>query len=234
LDSSTPPLSRRETAKGERRARIVDAACELLRENGVENLSVKAVAARARVSLSTLYNLFASKDAILTSVYDQDLLQFAARVEAANCADALERVFLTIDISAELYGADPSFYRAIMRRDTGAPPNPARDAWLKHPRMFWRNLLAGAVEEGLLRPNVDTAVLNVLLNQVLSGVVADWLQGRVSEARFAAEAKFALATLLSAFAKGEASLRLRKMIANLHRQLGAEPRTAGVPAEAAA
>lgn len=234
MDSSTPPLSRRETAKGERRARIVDAACELLRENGVEDLSVKAVAARARVSLSTLYNLFASKDAILTSVYDQDLLQFAARVEAANCADALDRVFLTIDISAELYGADPSFYRAIMRRDTGAPPNPARDAWLKHPRMFWRNLLAGAVDEGLLRPNIDTAVLNVLLNQVLSGVVADWLQGRVSEARFAAEAKFALATLLSAFAKGEAVLRLRKMIANLHRQLGAEPRIAGVPADAAA
>jgi AcrR family transcriptional regulator len=102
LDSPTPRLSRRETAKGERRARIVDAACELLRESGVEDLSVKAVAARAGLSLSTLYNLFASKDAILTSVYDQDLLQFAARVEEARCADALDRIFLTIDVSAEL------------------------------------------------------------------------------------------------------------------------------------
>lgn len=234
MDITPPRLSRREAAKGERRARIVDAAWELLREGGVDDLSVKAVAARAGVSLSTLYNLFASKDAILTGVYEQDLLHYAALVAEARSVDSLDRIFDAIDISAGLYAADPNFYRAIMRRDTGAAPNPARDAWLKHPRMFWHNLLAKAVEEGFLRPAVDTAVLNVLVTQVLSGVVSDWVLGRISEARFAAEAKFALASLLSAFARGEASLRLRKMIASQHRQLSTEPRAAGLREEAAA
>jgi AcrR family transcriptional regulator len=219
-----PKTSRREQAKDERRARVVDAACELLREVGVEALSVKAVSARAGVSLSTIYNLFASKDAILTSVYNQDLLNFAALVGEARSPDALDRIFDAIDISAGLYREDPSFYRAIMGRGSGAAINPTRDAWLQEPRLFWRRLLAAAVDEGLLRPEVDTAVLNVLLNQVLAGVVSDWLAGRVSEARFALEAKFAYACVLSAFARGEAALRLRKMSATLHHRLGAEPR----------
>lgn len=227
LSAASPPISRREAAKGERRGRIVDAARDILREAGVEDLSVKAVAARAGLSLSTLYNLFASKDAILAGVNHQDVLAFAARVEEAHSGDSLERIFDAIDIAAERYREDPAFYRAILRRDSGAPPDPARDAALREPRMFWRGLLTAAVEEGFLRPAADTEALNVLLNQILNGATWDWLLGRVSEARFADEAKLACACMLCAFARGEASLRLRKMIASLHRRLDAEPRARG-------
>jgi AcrR family transcriptional regulator len=228
-----PPLSRREAAKGERRARIVDAAHELLREVGFESLSVKAVAQRSGLSLSTLYNLFASKDAILAGVHQQDVRHVAALVEEAHVADSLDRIFKAIEISADRYREDPAFYRAILRRDTRGAPDPARDALLREPRMFWRNLLAAAVEDGFLRPVADTDVLNVLVGQALNGATWDWLLGRVSEARFADEAKFACACLLCPFARGEASLRLRKMIAGLHRKLSAEPRGAGFSEQAA-
>jgi AcrR family transcriptional regulator len=233
LSDAPPGMSRREAAKGARRARVVDAARQLLREGGVEALSVKAVAARAGVSLSTIYNLFASKDAILTGVYDQDLLTFGALVSEARSADALERIFDALDIAAELYRADPAFYRAIMGRGAGGAPNAAREAWLEEPRMFWSGLLAQAVEEELLRPGLDLAVLSVLMNQVLAGVVAHWISGQVTEQRFATEARFAYASLLSAFARGEAGLRLRKMIESCHRRLSAEPRTAGLHEDAA-
>ena len=58
-------MSRREEAKAERRHRIVTAARDLIRETGDTGLSMRAIAARANVSLSTPYNLFGSKGAIL-------------------------------------------------------------------------------------------------------------------------------------------------------------------------
>jgi AcrR family transcriptional regulator len=222
-----PKTSRREQAKGERRARVVDAACELLREVGVEALSVRAVSARAGVSLSTIYNLFASKDAILTSVYDQDLVKFEALVDAAGSGDALDRIFDAIDIAAGLYRADPSFYRAIMWRRSDEPADPDLDARLREPRTrFWPAMAARAADEGLLRPGTDPAVLGVLMMQSLGGVISDWIGDRISVERLPTEAKLAFAVILSAFATGETALRLRKLIQAYHRQLSLEHRRA--------
>jgi AcrR family transcriptional regulator len=233
LPPASPPTSRREAAKNERRARIVAAARDILREAGVEGLSVKAVAARAGLSLSTLYNLFASKDAILAGIHHENVLEHAAQVEAAHSPDSLQRVFDAIDIAARRYRADPEFYRAILHRDVGSAYDPARDALLEEPRMFWRGVLTAPVQDGWLRPAADTEVLAALLNQLLSGATWDWIMGRISEARFADEAKLSCACLLAPFARGEASLRLRKMITSLHRRLEAEPRGAGRNEQAA-
>ena len=226
----SPKPSRREEAKGERRARIVNSARDILRDSGVEGLSVKAVAARAGVSLSTIYSLFTSLNEILASVHDQDFRHFASLFTGARSADALARFFDAIDIAAERYREDPGFYRAIMRRDTGATPDAARDTWLKQPRAFWLNLIVGAVEEGFLRPNVDPATLNLTLNQILSGATADWVMHRISETRFAGEAKFACACLLAAFARGKARQRLEQIITREHDLLRASPRAGTPPA----
>lgn len=233
MPSAPPPISRREAAKSERRSRIVAAARDILREAGVDGLSVKAVTARAGVSLSTLYNLFTSKDAILAGIHHQNVLEHTAQVEAAHSPDSLQRIFDAIDIAAQRYRADPEFYRAILQRDSSAAHDPARDALLEEPRMFWRGLLTAAVAEGWLRPAADTEVLKASLNQLLSGATWDWVMGRISEARFADEAKLSCACLLTPFARGEASLRLRKMITSLHRRLDAEPRGAGLAERAA-
>ena len=61
-------MSRREEAKAERRHRIIAAARDLIKETGDTGLSMRAIAARAGVSLTTPYNLFGSKRAIVIAL----------------------------------------------------------------------------------------------------------------------------------------------------------------------
>jgi len=55
-------------AQQARRARILAAAAELASEGGYEGVAMKEVAARAGVSLGTLYRYFTSKDHLLAEV----------------------------------------------------------------------------------------------------------------------------------------------------------------------
>ena len=85
-------MSRREEAKDERRRRIITAARDLIRETGDMGLSMRAIAARANVSLSTPYNLFGSKRAIVVAVLE-DIREFHERFAKLRSVNAVERVF---------------------------------------------------------------------------------------------------------------------------------------------
>ena len=87
------PTGRREAGKAERRARIIQAARDLIRDTGDAGLSMRALAARAGVSLATPYNLFGSKRAIVMAVL-QDVREFIDRV-------------------SNLPAAGPRFYRTL-------------------------------------------------------------------------------------------------------------------------
>ena len=55
----------RERGKARRVQRILDAAAHIMETEGIEALSMQALADEAEVSISTLYNLVGGKDAIL-------------------------------------------------------------------------------------------------------------------------------------------------------------------------
>jgi len=219
-DAAAPIWSRRERAKDERRARIVTAAYDLLREVGVEDMAMKAVATRAEVSLSTVYNLFESKQAILARVFDQDMERFELLVRNAPAKDALERIFDALDIAADLYDADPAFYRATMgRRPSGG--DLALQTTLRAPRIrFWRAMAATAIEDGWLRRGTDPAVVGALMIQISGGVLADWIAGDIDVPVLRQEIKLGFAAALLAFAGRAATPRLRAIIEDLHRALG--------------
>lgn len=217
--------SRREEAKSGRRGRIVDATCALLRELGPEELSVKMIAARAGVSVSTVYNLFESKEDVLASVFDLDLAQFERRVAAARSEDALARIFDSIDIAADLYRADPGFYRAIMWRLPGGAGDPQLNVALRAPRnRFWRGMVEQAIAGGQLKPGTDPAVLAALLIQIFGGALSSWISNEITTDQLQAEARFGFAVALSAFATPAAAGRLRADIDRLHAALSAARR----------
>ena len=212
--------SRREQAKTERRGRIVRAACDLLREIGLDALSMKAVATRAGVSLSTVYNLFESKQAILARVFDQDLERFEALVAAAPARDVLDRIFDALDIAADLYEADPAFYRATMGRRPAGSAEDGAEAAMREPRIrFWRNIVADAVRDGWIQRDADPAVVGALMIQISGGVIADWIAGEISVDILRKEMKFGFAVALLPFATRAASKPLRTRISALHREL---------------
>src|SRR5688572_17423573 len=114
------PTSRRERGKDARRSLIVDAAYALLREVGVDDLSVKMIADRADVSAATVYNLFGAKGAVLAKVYERDFEGFIAKVASARSPSALDAIFVSIRVAVDLYRSDPSFYRGMSIRNPRA------------------------------------------------------------------------------------------------------------------
>src|SRR5215469_14509437 len=114
--------SRRERHKDRRRGQIIDAAYDLMREVGADDISVKLIADRADVSAATLYNLFGTKGAVLEKVYERDFEMFVGKVAAAAAPSALDEAFEAIRIVADLYRSDPSFYRGLQVRNPRAEP----------------------------------------------------------------------------------------------------------------
>ena len=219
-------VPRKERAKMERRARIVAATRALLREVGIEDLSVKAVAERAEVSLSTLYNLFTSKEDVLVSVYHDDLLRFEVLIFEADSVDQLERIFDSVDIAADLYGGDPEYYRTIMWRQPYIAGNMRSHYTASRSRrvLMWPKVVAEIISEGSLVESASPVVLGTIIMQSISGALSDWIFDSTSLARFRLEAKFGIATALYPYATATTKVRLRTRLDQLHDQLAAEPR----------
>jgi AcrR family transcriptional regulator len=214
------PVGRREQAKSERRARIVEAACELLREVGLEEMGMKALAARAGLSQSTVYNLFGSKQAVLAAVFDLDLNRFEALVAAAASPDPLERLFDTVDLAVEVYRADEPFYRAVMWRRPNEAGEMGLGETLREPRSrYWRALVEDAIAHGRLTADADPAVLAAMIIQIFGGVLADWIGGDITLDQMRDETKLGFAAALSAFATEPSATALRERARALHARL---------------
>jgi AcrR family transcriptional regulator len=75
----------------ERRQRIIDAASDLLREYDFNEITMNAIAAKARIPTPAIYNYFSDKEAILTVIVS-DLVSINRSVW-----DQVEKYFLKVD-----------------------------------------------------------------------------------------------------------------------------------------
>jgi AcrR family transcriptional regulator len=104
----------RDAAAAEKRARVVDAAGRLLREQeNIASVSMEAVAKAAGVTRLTVYKQFGSRRRLLETVFDQRAQQGGlGRIAGALAMDdpraALNRL---IEIFCEFWGSDASLGR---------------------------------------------------------------------------------------------------------------------------
>jgi AcrR family transcriptional regulator len=178
--TAAAPVGRREAGKHERRRRIVEAARALMRETGAAGLSMRALAARAGVSLATPYNLFGSRHAIVLAVL-QDLREYQERFAARGSADPIERIFIALDLALEYYKNDPRFYKTLW----GALFNTS-DATLSNifnPRRnaFWLGLIADAINAGAISKDIKREILLRQLDFILLSAMHGWVVGEIEQ-----------------------------------------------------
>ena len=171
---------RREQAKAERRTRIVRAARDLIRETGDTDLSMRMIAKRAGVSLTTPYNLFGSKRAVVLAVFE-DERDFVVRFSRLQAANALDRIFDAHDLAMRYFIDDPDFYRTLWKAllntqgaDSTGLATPER---LERNRAAWRALLESAQDEGLLGRAVSSDMLERALSSFANGTMLAWAMG---------------------------------------------------------
>ncbi|MFG2558645.1 TetR family transcriptional regulator [Streptomyces sp. NPDC048496] len=115
----------------ERLARILDACAALLDETGYEQLSTRAVAARAEVPIGSVYRFFSNKRALADALARRNLDSYAERITgrltAIPAADWRSAIDAVLDEYLAMKRSVPGF--ALV--DFGAPApvdDPASDA----------------------------------------------------------------------------------------------------------
>jgi AcrR family transcriptional regulator len=217
--------SRRERGKDARRTRIVDAAYALLREVGVDDLSVKMIADRADVSPATVYNLFGAKGAVLAKVYERDFEGFSSKVATVGSPTALDAIFDSIRVAVDLYRSDPSFYRGMSMRN----PNAERELVIavQAPReAFFRDLLALAVREGDLAPGARIDLASLVMLQVSGGAFGYWCADLITLDEMELQTSYAFALLLMGLARPAGRTRLQARITAIQAMMTPAPRPA--------
>jgi AcrR family transcriptional regulator len=85
-DTPAPPPGRRARSKADRRTRIVEAACRLVREQpepGLDGVTATAIAEAAGVSRATFFRYFDSREsAVITGFYEERLAALLEALEA--------------------------------------------------------------------------------------------------------------------------------------------------------
>jgi AcrR family transcriptional regulator len=224
-------MSRREEAKEERRRRIVTAARDLIRETGDAGVSMRAIAERASVSLSTPYNLFGSKRAVVLGVLE-DIREFSERFARLRPASAIERIFQVLSMSIRYYVDDPDFYRALWtgvfdlsgKEVRAALVTPERDA-------FWLLLVDAAAKEGALVPEIDTAALLRALDLTYASVMFSWVVGALRTAELEAVAGYGYALTLRGAASADWQPYLAQKITSYQKHMRRRAHAHHAPAD---
>lgn len=97
---------------------IVEACARILRESGLAAVTTNAIAARAGVSVGSLYEFFPGREAILAAMVERRLAQLApevaAALEAARVLDSEAAVRTLVTRLVDLVGADRALFRLLV------------------------------------------------------------------------------------------------------------------------
>jgi AcrR family transcriptional regulator len=162
------------------RDRIIDAAEHVFVRRGLAGTRMSDVAAEAGLATGTLYNYFANRDALLSSLVEHRIDQLVAAVQAAYAAEAerggahCDRLLAVVRATFQHYESHRALFTVLtgggitgkhMRRCMGAQ----RDY-----QAAFAEPLAAAVADGCLRADVPISVQAEFLTGAIHGVVRGW------------------------------------------------------------
>jgi AcrR family transcriptional regulator len=126
-------MSKTQVAGGWREARrrsardaIVDAAWELVRDQGLAGLSLRELAKRAGITTPTVYAYFDSKNAIYDAMFSRAATEFADRMsEPYDCQDPRAILAAGVRRFVEFCTSDTARYQLLFQRTIpGFEPTP--------------------------------------------------------------------------------------------------------------
>lgn len=228
-------MSKREAGKADRRRRIVEAARELIRETGDTGLSMRAIAARANVSLATPYNLFGSKRAIVMAVLEARR-EFSERFSAHKNLSAIDRIFKAMTITLSYHVEEPEFYRALwtsMLDRSGASSELRSEILPPENAQFWHALLQEAQKEGAIADDVDLNCLHRELGSTFTSVMLAWVMGAYTAEELETAVCYGYALSLTGAASEEHFPKMRKRMLDYQKRLSKLRKEAEAAASAA-
>lgn len=168
---------RRERERAETRQRILDAAREMFVAEGYEGTTMRAIARRIAYTPTAIYHHFASKEALLQELCDEDFGALGRALhQIGSVPDPVERVTLLGTAYVEFGLAQPMHYRFMFMAQRPPLPDstslrrgdPSEDAYA-----FLRDTCAELIVSGRVRAEYDDAeLLAQILWSGLHGIIS--------------------------------------------------------------
>lgn len=192
----SPPLTRTQRRAAATRQSVIDAAREIVATEGVDALTLEAVADRADVAIATIYNRVGNRASLLLAVAEQAMEESRTYMDAAYAAEgtAEERLLLVATTWARFARERPHEFR-ILVEPADQPDAVARLAELTRTQNGkLADVIRAGMAAGVVRPDQEPEHLATALWASLNGLLA--LAWRPGELRVEAEA---LDQLIAAF-----------------------------------
>ena len=192
MEQAAQQQGRREQGKERRRRRILDAAAQLVEGEGLDGLTMRRLSYAADVSYATVYNLIGSKEDVLVALLRSGLEDLGAQLAAVASRDPLDRARALVAGVVDHFVARPELYRALVQA-VHDPAAGTRGVPIRRRTIaLYEASIRDAMEQGLLRDDLDPHVLAVHVTLAVNGVIRRWGAGEMNATGFRAEADYAL------------------------------------------
>lgn len=189
--------SQRERAKEERRDRIRASAEALIRTRGDADFSMRELADAAGVAFATPFNLFESKEGLLTSLLVRRIWPRQEALASASIdVDPIAHVLAFAAAAFDTYTEDEDLFRPLLHAVISpATQTPARS--LDAAAELWTRSLEPARRENLIRGDCDVPQLDRAMHLAFRGALLGWVRGDMTSDAALDEVQFAIRMILA-------------------------------------
>ena len=204
-------MSKRTLQMNRRRNRILDAARQVISDQGYQHLTMRTLAQASGVTVPTIYNLIGNKDAVLAAtIHDGALRFFENARQNANPVSILEKNV------AELL-RQPAYYRPLLRVLLNGG---ASEAMAEIDALYLRHLqdtLRALADRGEIEPWVDCAILAERMLSNLYGAASEWATGVLSDEALPVAASYDANIALAGVATEKSKPRFQNRVRRLQK-----------------
>ncbi|MFC9897154.1 TetR/AcrR family transcriptional regulator [Nocardia sp. NPDC127579] len=191
------PVQQRSRARVER---VLQAASELLDEQGLDAVTTRSLAERARIPVATLYQYFPNREAVLAELatravdrVDQELGTRLAALTATSLPEAVEQL---LELHRVQYRSHPEIV-ALYYAHRGSGHFPDAHAHRSRMAAAVHGLL---LDRGWLAPGTDVLVTEVAIESADGILELAYRRHPEGDPRTVAEATLAMTRYLEAYA----------------------------------
>jgi AcrR family transcriptional regulator len=213
MPASAPAIGLRERHKQQRRARILEAIRELLRDSPNETPTVERIAELAELSPATVFNLVGPRERQWEALGEELLCELEACLALAVDEDPRAQARRIVSETAELFIADGAVFRHLVN-------SWGRGGQLlqENPIPSLRAALRRGQASGMLRPDLHVEALVGHIATACGGALRQWAAGQISDAAFRNRVRFAVDVVFAASASEHWAAELAGPLARKRRQ----------------
>jgi AcrR family transcriptional regulator len=208
----------------ERRGRILQAARELIGEQGYQALTMRELAARCRVSVPTLYNQFGSKNELLATAVQTHFSGLLRPAGTKPRRSGHEHLIDVIHLCSSEMARLPRYHRALVGAFMEIRDTDGTQAVLTADLA---TELARALDEmrtrGQLSEWVDSVVLSTQIMRACVASSVAWVVGELDDEGLQAAMLHTACCMTLGAAKGEARAELERQASDAQAKLAPLP-----------